>query len=66
MPRWQLGVGEKAGLLGVGAKALCKGLRPGPQRPVGLYVAYVAPTLYPELRFWVGFLPVPVLGPPGS
>lgn len=31
-----------------------------------LYVASDAPTLCPELRFWVDPPPVPVLGPPAS
>ena len=52
------GVWVMGGLLG-GPIALWRGLRPGPQRPAGLHMASDAPTLCPELRFWVGLLPVP-------
>ena len=43
-----------------GPVALWRGLRSGPQTPAGLPMASDAPTLCPELRFWVGPLPVPV------
>ena len=33
---------------------LLGGPRSGPQMPAGLHVASDAPTLCPELRFWVG------------
>ena len=60
------GVWVMGGALLGGPIALWRGLRPGPQRPAGLHVASDAPTLCPELRFWVGPLPVPCPEPPAS
>ena len=59
MARWQLGGLGDVGVAG-GPSSTLGHLRSGPQMPAGLHMASDAPTLCPELRFWVGPLPVPV------